>query len=470
VITVQTGLRRDGAIVARQVRIVYNTGAYGALKPSEDGMLTGVDFAGGPYEIPNLSIEAYCVYTNDPPSGYMRAPGHPQVAFALEAHTDLLARALGMDPLEFRLRNLTGQGSVGTAAVGREVLQRAARAIGWDRPVSPASEGGRVGRGVAVVARGIGFGEGTSDVTLNPDGTVTVLSALPDNGTGALTVVAQIVAEVLGLPFEQVRLVRGSTDSLPIDVGAAADRMTNVAGHAAIAASERLKEQLTPLAAAMLGAESAEWRGGGWVAADGRAVSLSELATEMITPGHPAAHAQVTLTQPRSPDRSFCAQAAEVEVDQETGRVRLRRLASVQEVGTIINALGHQGQIEGAAIQGVGYALSEELLVEAGRITNGHLGDYKMPTMPDVPELITENVVTSGPGPFNAKGIGEIGIVPTAGAIANAVADAVGAPLFRLPITAERVLELIDQSLSPTTLPAPSPSTGEGWGEGGSPL
>lgn len=299
---------------------------------------------------------------------------------------------------------------------------------------------------------------------MNADGTITVISGLPDNGTGATTVVAQVVAEEFGVPINRVTLIRGTTDALPIDVGSAADRMTNVAGHAAIAACEKVKEQLAPLAASMLGAHTAEWDGTGWrpksqvsgsrfeepqtpetrnLKPETR-VSLEELAREMLPPGEPAAHAQVTINRPRSPDRAYCAQAAEVEVDPETGQVRLRKIVSAQDTGTIINALGHQGQIEGGLVQGIGYSLTEELLLEDGRITNAHLGDYKLPTAPDIPELITVNVPSEGPGPFSAGSIGEMPCVPTAGAIANAVADAIGAPIFELPITAERVLAALD--------------------------
>lgn len=445
VVTVRSGVKADGTIVARHARVVYNTGAYGALKPSEDGMLTGLDYSAGPYEIPNLHLEGFCVYTNQPPAGYMRAPGHPQVLFAVEGHMDLLARELGLDPLEFRLKNVTREVAGGGRSFAAEVLRTAAETIGWSDP-RPLAGGRLVGRGLAITARGTGFGEGTGDVTVNPDGTVTVLTGVSDNGTGAPTVVAQVAAEVLGAPIERVRVVRASTDDLPIDIGAAADRMTNVAGHAVMAAAEKVVEQLTPLAAAMIGSHDLRWERGRWTAVDGRQVSLDEVAAEMLPPGEPAGHAQVTLSQPRSPDRGACAQAAEVEVDVETGGVRVRKFASVHEVGGIINALAHQGQIEGGVVQGLGYALSEELMLdEDGSLSSAHLGEYKLPTTRDVPPLATAHVQAgTGPGPFNAKGIGEMACVPVAGAIANAVADAIGAPVFRLPITAEQVLEVID--------------------------
>lgn len=440
VVTLRTGLKRDGTILARDALVVFDSGAYGAFRPAVfDGMLGGANDTGGSYEIPNLHVEARIVYTNQVPCGYMRSPGQPQVIFAVEAHMDLLARELGMDPLELRLRNAPRRSPSGGVSVAPELLQTAADAVGWSSPKPPL-----VGRGMAMAERGTGVGTGSSDITVNPDGTVTVVTSLPDNGTGGLTVVAQVVAEAWGIPIERVHLVHGDTDALPVDVEAGASRMTNVAGHAVIAASDKLKEQLAPFAASMLGTEGVHWEKGGWRAPNGRTVSLEELAAEMIKPGDPAAHAQATITTPRSPDRGYCAQAAEVEVDPETGQVRVRKIASAQDVGTIINEIGHQGQIEGAVVQAMGYGLMEELVVQDGQITTTHLGDYKVPTVRDIPELATVDILTTGPGPFNAKGIGETPVVPGAAAIANAVADAIGAPIFQLPVTAERVLDALD--------------------------
>jgi carbon-monoxide dehydrogenase large subunit len=453
VVTLKTGLRRDGTILARQARVIFNSGAYGAFKPSANGMLGGAGRAGGSYTIPNLRIDGFCVYTNQVPCGYMRAPGSPQVLFAVEAHTDLLARELGMDPLEFRLTNVPAD------SMAPQALRAAADAIGWgsrargrgserstdsgltpdSRPLAPL-----IGRGLSIADRGTGVGEGSCQVELSPDGTITALTAMPDNGTGGLTVVAQVVAEEFGVPLPRVRLTRGDTDALPIDVGSGASRMTNVAGHAAIQASEQLKQQLAPLAASMLGANSVEWERGGWRGPDGSFVSLEDLAAEMVKPGDPITRAQVTLTTPRSGDNAHCVQAAEVRVDPETGAVELLRMASAQDVGTIINAIGHQGQIEGALVQGIGFGLMEELASDDGHVTAGNLGEYKMPTSRDIPQLTTANIEATGPGPFAARAIGELPHIPTAGAIANAVADAIGAPIFELPITAERVLQAID--------------------------
>jgi CO/xanthine dehydrogenase Mo-binding subunit len=442
VVTIKSGVKRDGRIVAREGRVVFNSGAYGGYKPSANGMLGGAQRIAGAYAIPNYHVDAYCTYTNQVPGGYMRAPGSPQVLFAVETHTDLLARELGMDPVEFRLRNLAPESPGGEPDLAQSVLRAAADAIQWDAP-KPASPR-KIGRGISLVMRNTGVGEGSSGITVNPDGTITVVSSMPDNGTGGLTVVAQVAAETFGVPFDRVRLVRGDTDALPVDVGSGASRMTNVAGHAVLTAAAKVKEQLAPLAAAMLGAESATWADGGWQAPDGRRVGLEELALEMVKAGDPRAHAQATIETPRSEIVGYCAQAAEVEVDEETGEVKLRAVSSAQDVGQIINAIGHQGQIEGALSQGLGYALTEEMVLDQGRIANGNLGDYKLPSIADLPPLETRNVPSHGPGPFEAKAIGEIPLMGTGATVANAVADAIGVPFFDLPVTSERVLAALE--------------------------
>ncbi|HZT07281.1 MAG TPA: xanthine dehydrogenase family protein molybdopterin-binding subunit [Chloroflexota bacterium] len=435
---IKSGVMRDGTVIARDVFIVYNSGAYGGLRPNVmDGMLPGAGQAGNQYAPPNLRVDGRMVYTNEIPRTYMRSPGQPQAVFALEAHMDLLARAVGMDPLEFRAKNL-GPSPDGGEPVATTLLRSAAQAVGWGAP-----KAAFVGRGVAMASRNMGGGPGSSDVTLHPDGTVTAITSAPDVGTGTMTVVAAVVAESLGLPVERVAVVHGDTDTFPNDTEAGASRMTNSAGHAAIAACDQLKEQLTPLAAAMLGASAATWDNGGWRSPDGRWVSIEDLAGEMIKPGDPVANVHLTVTVPggKEPERS--AQAAEVEVDPETGQVTVRRLASAQAVGTIINETAHQGQIDGCVVQGFGYALTEELVLQDGRVATAHFGDYKLPTIADVPPLTTINVQSHGEGPFGAQAIGETPVVPTPAAIANAVADAIGVPVTELPLSAERVLDLI---------------------------
>jgi carbon-monoxide dehydrogenase large subunit len=450
VITIKAGAKRDGTLTAWDAHIVWNSGAYGGLKPPLfGGNLGGSNNAAGWFNVPNLHVDATMAYTNQVPCAYMRAPGQPQAVFAAEAHMDRLARELGIDRLEMRMRNLPDTLPNGDVSVAPQLLRRAAEEVGWGSPSGATPTGTSshrlIGRGFGLGSRGTGSGPSTSDLTLNADGTLTAITSVPDNGTGGLTVVAQIVAETWGIPIDQVHLVHGDTDSVPVDVGSGGSSITNAAGHAAIAASEKLQEQLAPLAAAMLGTSEATYSDGNWHGG-GSSLSLEEFAREMIVTGEERAHVQVTVTPERSTNQQFVAQAAEVEVDPETGQVQIRRLSTVQDVGTIINEIGHQGQIEGCVVQGVGFALMEELSVEEGRITTANFGDYKMPTIADVPALTTVNVVTVGPGPFSAKGIGETPVVPTAAAIANAVSEAIGVPVDDLPLTPERVLQAIDRA------------------------
>lgn len=437
---IKSGVMRDGTLVARDVFIVYNSGAYGAFRPNVmDGMLPGSAQAGTQYAVPNLHLDGRMVYTNQVPRAYMRSPGQPQAVFAVEAHTDLLARAIGLDPLEFRLKNMPPNPDGGPSAAPT-LLRAAANAVGWGTPKPPL-----VGRGMAMASRNMGGGPGSCDITVNPDGTITAVTSAPDVGTGTLTVVAAVTAESFGVPIERVRVVHGDTDTFANDTEAGASRMTNAAGHATIGACEQVKEQLAPLAQEALGVDAVTWERAGWRGSDGRYIGLDELAKQMIRPGEPAARAHLTtqVAAGKEPERS--AQAAEVEVDPETGQVHIRRLATAQAVGTIINETAHQGQIEGCVVQGFGYAMTEELIIEEGRFTTGHLGDYKLPTIADVPPLTTINLPWKGEGPFDAQAVGETPVVPTPAAIANAVADAIGVPVMQMPITAERILELLDQ-------------------------
>jgi CO/xanthine dehydrogenase Mo-binding subunit len=241
-----------------------------------------------------------------------------------------------------------------------------------------------------------------------------------------------------------VRLIHGNTDSLPIDAASAGSRVTNLVTRCVTAAGEKVIEQLTPLAAEVLGAQNPVWQKPGWRGEDGRFISLEELARSTIRPSEDLAHAQVTLTAPHEGGRGYCAQAAEVEVDRETGEIKLRKLVSVQDVGTVLNTLSHRGQVEGSVVQGIGYALTEELTVEEGRVTTTHLGDYKLPVQMDVPDLTVVDVPSSGVGPLGIRSIGEIVAVPTAGAIAAAVMDATGCEIHRIPMTAERVLAAVE--------------------------
>ena len=447
VITIRSGLKRDGTLVAREARAVFNGGAYGAFKPSVAVNLLGASELGGSYRIPHVYIESNIVYTNTIPCGFMRGPGSPQSVFAVESHMDMIAQEMGIDPLELRLRNVLQEGDTNptggalSQVHAEATLGKAAEAAGW----GTAKAGPFVGRGIALYDRHTGGTQSSATVLAEPDGTITLRSPTFDVGTGTHTILQQLIAEEFTLPLEAVTVVTIDTDSGPFDGGVAGSWVTHSAGQATLQATQQLRQRLVGVAAKLLSSpeERVRLQDGRFLADSdsGRSLSLAQVAAEAARAGEPAS-AQVSYTPEGGRDiTSFCAQVAEVEVDPETGQVTVRRFVSVHDVGTVLNPLSHQGQIEGGIIQGLGYALMEELKVEQGQVTTGHFGEYKIPTIRDIPELTTLLLEEpSGPTPYQGKGIGEISNCPVAAAIANAVADATGVRITDLPITAEKLL------------------------------
>jgi CO/xanthine dehydrogenase Mo-binding subunit len=441
VITIRSGVKRDGRILARSVRAVHACGAYGALK--SNASLATWHYAGGQYRIDNAVFEFLQVYTNTVPGGYYRSPGAVATAFAVDSHTDMIAKELKMDPAEFRLKNFIGEGE--EDAIGhplhhvrfREVLQAALNAADWKKPKT----GANYGRGIALSGRHISGGDTGLILTAESDGSFTILSPTIDQGSGTHTILRQLVAEEMRVPIEQVRVVIGDTDVTPRDGGVRASRVTYVAGNAVVQASEKLRQQLLAQAGRMLECNAEEIEFGNsrfWLRQDpGQQITLRRVVGQAPGP----LSVSVYEDYPYPEDISYiCAQVAEVEVDRETGAVRVHRFVSAHDVGTVINPITHQGQIDGATVMGVGQGLMEELVMENGRVTNSNLGDYKMPTARDIPELKTVLVKsTGGVGPLDAKPIGEFANNGPPAAIANAVADAVGVRLFDLPVTAEKI-------------------------------
>ncbi len=443
VITIKSGVKQDGQLWARQTRVVYNGGAYGGFR----GSLTlsgGRQAGGGPYRIPHFRIDNYMMYTNNIPCGSYRAPGEPQAVFAVESHTDMIARAMGIDPYAFRLKNVVHEGEVsGTGQFfrhvrGEETLRRAAEAANWGAPLPPG-----FGRGIALGQRPQGRAISIARVAMDAHGRVTLSSSVPDTGVGFYSVGRQVVAEDLGLPVEAVSMTRLDTDAVPFETGAGAGTSVGAA-HAALGAAQDVRQQLTDLAA-----ECYVWPQERIVFRQGRVfveddlesgVSLPELAARAVaTLGHPIVGEMTTTAE--APDvTAYCAQVVEVEVDPETGQIVVQRIVTAHDVGTIINPLDHQGQIDGAVIQGLGYARMEGLQSADGLISTLSLGEVKIPTMQDIPDLVTVLVESpGGEGPYQGKAIGENPISPVAPAIANAVYDAVGVRIQDLPITAEKV-------------------------------
>ncbi len=431
----KTGVRRDGTIVARQVTTVWDTGAYADCGP-RIARNSGHTSA-GPYRIPNLRIDGYTVYTNKIVAGAYRGYGVTEVTWAYETQMDMIAERLGIDRLELRRRNILREGDAGATgqpvvAVGLgESLDRAAGAIAWGRESGP----GR-GKGVACTHKATGAPSMSSAVIkVNEDGSVVLLSSTVEQGQGSDTVLRQMVADELGVPLDRVTVTAPDTDYTPFDSSTTSSRSTFHMGNAVRLAVQDIRGQLRELnlpgdlslreaIARQYGARGGTLIGRGLFRPDAAPMDPETAQTDKVTPFW-----------------MYAAQAAEVEVDLETGRVEVRRLAAAHDVGRAINPLTALQQIEGALVMGLGSALYEEMRVGPdGRLQNANLHDYKLPTALDVPGLEPMTVEQPHPdGPYGAKGVGEPGLAPTAPAIANAVAAATGIRFTDLPITAERL-------------------------------
>jgi CO/xanthine dehydrogenase Mo-binding subunit len=465
----RTGVRRDGGIVAQDVEIIGDAGAYPYL--SARVLFAGCALASGPYRVPNVRHRASAVFTNNVPTSAFRGFGAMQVTFGYEQQMDRIAAELGLDPLVVRERNYLAKGDTlptgerqDTAVAVGECLRRALAALG---PPTPASEPGRrVGRGVAAnmqpYGRTIWFHDQASCwISLEPDGSLLLRSGITDLGGGQAASLAQIASEVLGVPLREIGVHIGDSQLTPPAGGTFATRQLYMSGNAALAAARELRARLVPVAAELLGADPHDLVfEDGMVrerdAGDGRGVRLAELAAACRRGGVDSSllstwHAESGTFDPVAgqgasfPDYTFGAHAADVEVDTETGQVRVLRYAAAHDVGRAINPLRVEGQIQGGAYQGLGYALGEEVVTRDGQPSSTLLADYLLPysaDLPDVQAIVVES--GEGKGPFGARGIGEPPIGNPAATIANAVAAATGVRVTRLPITPERLLGAID--------------------------
>lgn len=466
VIRMKTGVRRDGTIVANSMLLLANTGAYGTHSmtvQSNTGSKTLPI-----YPCPNLRFEAQVVYTNLPPAGAFRGYGVPQGFFALESHMDEIARQLGMDALELRRKNWIkvgddimlarelGEGKEGYEQVIRscglpDCLRIVEEKLQWKEKRGKSGDGRfRRGVGVAIAMHGTaiaGLDMAGASIKLNDDGSFNLLVGATDIGTGSDTVIAQIVAEVLGVRVEDIIMHSSDTDFTPFDTGAYASSTTYISGGAAKKAAEQVREQILEVAGHMLkvNPEQLTIRDRVINTSNGQGVTVSQVALHSL---HVENQRQIMATASWMSYQSpppFAAQGAEVEVDTETGAVRVLKAVSAIDAGRVINPVTAEGQIEGGATQALGYGVSEEMLYDQrGNLLTTNLNDYRIFSAPDMPEMETYIVETEDPfGPFGAKAIAEIPIDGMAPAVANAVADAIGARLRQIPLTPERVLRVL---------------------------
>lgn len=467
----KTGATKDGKLTAIHMTGIGDTGPY--VNAGEEVMMVMAAYGVGPYFVPHTRTEAYTVFTNNPICGAFRGFGVPQATFAFERQMDELARRLKLDPLEIRLINglKTGQ-QFQTQYVVRQgegmgvCLERAADLSDWEnrenRNRQPASHLRR-GWGLAASFHKVGFGCNTPDhasagINMAPDGSVIVRTGASDMGQGAHTVIAQFVAEQLGVVHTQVKVHKPDT-TLAADAGSSvASRVTVFSGNAILKAAEPIRQVLIEVAADEVGADLnlVDLRAGFvYVENEKIQLSIADLAAKAYEKNLPMqASGFYTMDYPEAelPDGSqgyehvvgFGAHYAQVLVDIETGQVKVEKIIAVHDVGTVINPKGARGQVEGGVSMAVSYSLMEELVVDEGIIQNPSLESYLIPTVFDVPEIITEFVeIPEVAGPLGAKAIGEPPMNITPAAIANAVSDAIDAPVNQLPITPERVLNLL---------------------------
>ena len=440
IIKIKTGVKKNGAIVAHHLDFVFDSGAYGSMKPA--GYLIGASTCAGPYKIANCLIEERMVYTNKIPCGHMRAPGDPQGFFANESQFDMVARKLGMDPAQFKRKNMLRDGDETPIGLhishirGVEALDKAIQLSGYKKPQPK-----NVGRGLAFSEWSPSGGEGNVFVTIGADGAVKVSSPVVDQGAGVLTVIVEVVGEELKVPADEIELVQTDSTTVPSDGGVGGSRATRVYGNASYEAGTKAREELLTVAAAKLGVNPQELELAAHCVVhkkSKRKMSFAEVVKAKGAPIHVLGYYKSTQ---KSHDASVSAQIAEVHVDPETGQVTLRNMVSAHSTGKVINPLMHQGQVEGGVVMGLGFALTEEVMFDGGKITTTNFGEFKIPNIMDIPPLRTavmENV-PAGPGPYNSLAIGEVANVPTAAAVANAVADACGVRITDLPVTSKKL-------------------------------
>jgi CO/xanthine dehydrogenase Mo-binding subunit len=449
----RTGATRDGRVVARQCRIWLDTGAYADNGPRVAA--TAGDAAPGPYRWQAVEVDAWAVYTNTPPAGSYRAFGATHLQWIGESQIDALARKTGLDPIEFRRRNLLRPGEevrpggkpLDAGLIGD--VEKAAVAVGWGTPKPPL-----VGRGVSVGLLAAGANPvSTSAIRLQADGTAVVLVSTTELGQGSRTVFTQIAAEELALAPDRIRVAGPDTQFTPYDRSTGASRSTTLSGKAVQLAAANLREQLVDIAAGVWGLPRTALTvrdGAVWHETESLAFPdlikrhFGMVGGELIGRGE-VRPVRGTGSYAEGPVFwEVCVGGAEVEVEPDTGRLRVRRLASVADVGKAINPLLVEAQDEGACLQGLGNAIHEEMLFQDGLLVNGSLLEYHVPTMADLPDEFRSILVENGdgPGPYGAKGCGEGALAAVPAAIVNALAD-LGLEARELPLTPERVWRLL---------------------------
>jgi CO/xanthine dehydrogenase Mo-binding subunit len=447
---IKTGLDADGRITARRCEVFWNGGAYADVGPRVTHKSGFV--AAGPYDIDNVSIDSYALYTNMTPAGALRGFGLPQLAFAYESHTDMIARALKLDPVAFRRRNLLREGrpqasgTILTDAPLEAVLDQVCARMNWSAPFERGSGVIRRGRGVGIALKAA-ISPTTSVAVLNvaADGSVTLYIGTIDMGQGSDTGMAQIVGELLNIPAESVKVMPRDSDVTPYDMGTLGSRSLFHMGNAVRAAAEEVRGKIAALAR-----EVGEPAGSNIPLAELFKKKYGMQAGNIVGTGTykpdylPASHGDGQSTN-ITPFWMIGGAGAEVEVDTETGQVRIAKIVNVVDCGKLINPRIVETQISGASLMQLGFTMFEKMHLDGGQVTNASLADYKIPGILDVPATMVNEAIDAYQhnGPFGAKGVGESSTMCLSAAVANAIDDAVGVRLTELPLNAEAVFRAL---------------------------
>lgn len=457
-VTVKLGAKKDGTFHALDLKAILNGGAYCSFSTETPGVLGCMGLA--VYRVKHNNYYGHSVYTNTTPAGAMRGFGNPQAIFPLESVVDMMAEKIGCSPLQLRLQNIMQVNdpwvlpykcsSSGLA----ECIEKGAKSIGWERRNNLKSSG-------KTKLRGIGMGVGThcsnawpwcgdysnAYIRVEQDGSIHLACGVPDMGTGTSTTLPQLAAETIGVNLNQVNITFGDTLSTPFDIGSHASRTLYAAGTAVVVAGKDIKQQMLEYAASILNLPVQQLD-----ITESAIIDIVDDSKKLMTVKELAYQAhlknkQFIATGQIVPSNAppWHAHFAEVEVDIETGQVRIIKIAAAHDVGKAINPAIVEGQIQGGVLMGVGYTVTEEIKYDSkGRQINNSLDKYILLTAADVPEIDTIIVETNDPtGPYGAKGVGECGMVPTAAAISNAVYNAIGIRFKEIPLTEERVLKAL---------------------------
>jgi CO/xanthine dehydrogenase Mo-binding subunit len=443
---IKSGVDENGKIVARKCEVLWNGGAYADIGPrvTQKAGLT----ASGPYDIDNVWIDSHALYTNVTPSGALRGFGVPQIVWAYESHMDMMARALKLDPVAFRRQNLMHEGRAHTTgqmiedAPLEKLMDKVLERMKWSEPFDRGSGVIRRGRGFAIAIKAVTSPTtSVAIVNISADGSPTLYCGTVDMGQGSDTAMAQIVGEVLNVPAESVRIVPRDTDVTPYDMGTLGSRSLFHMGHAVRRAAEEAREKLKALAR-----EVGE--------PEGSNIPIAELfqkrygmqagnviGSGIYKPDYVSPDPETGLSPKVTPFWLISGAGAEVEVDTETGHVKITKLINVVDCGKAINPKAVETQISGAALMHVGFTMFEKMYFDGGQVTNASLADYKIPGFHDVPGVMENHTIENeqSNGPFGAKGVGEVATFCPSPAIANAIDDAIGVRLMEMPLNAEAV-------------------------------